>query len=132
MERTIIKDTIKHIKERVKICGWVDAIRSHGKILFVDLRDRNGLLQVVFTSKNEKLYELAKTLKPEWVIAIQGEIKERPKAMVNPKLETGRIELTPEKLEILSEAKTLPFPIDASGYEINEEKRLKYFALVKV
>jgi len=126
MERTIIKDTIKHIKERVKICGWVDAIRSHGKILFVDLRDRNGLLQVVFTSKNEKLYELAKTLKPEWVIAIQGEIKERPKAMVNPKIETGKIELEPETLDIFSEAKTLPFPVDASGYEVSEEKRLKY------
>jgi aspartyl-tRNA synthetase len=110
----------------VKVSGWVNKVRSHGKILFVDLRDGSGLLQIVFTPRDEKNYELAKTLRPEWVISVEGEIKERPKEMVNPKIETGKIELQAENLEILSEAKTLPFSIDTSGYEINEEKRLKY------
>ena len=126
MQRTQIKETKNCVNQKVKVCGWVNTVRSHGKILFVDLRDRSGILQVVFTPKDEKLYELAQKLRPEWVIAIQGEIKERPKAMVNPKIETGKIELEPETLDIFSEAKTLPFAIDTPGYEINEEKRLKY------
>ena len=126
MKRILNIETTKYVGEKVRVCGWVQTIRSHGRILFVDLRDRSGILQIVFTPENKEFYEKAKDLRPEWVVEIEGEIKERPKAMVNPKLETGRIELTPEKLEILSEAKTLPFPIDTSGYEINEETRLKY------
>ena len=126
MKRILNIETPKHLGETVKVCGWVQTIRSHGKILFIDLRDRSGILQIVFTPENKELYKKAKDLRPEWVVGIDGEIKERPRAMANPKLETGRIELTPEKLEILSEAKTLPFPIDTPGYEINEEKRLKY------
>jgi len=65
-------------------------------------------------------------LRPEWVISIEGTVKERPKGMQNPKIETGKVELEAESLEILSQAKTLPFSIDDKGYEINEEKRLKY------
>jgi len=126
MERISIIETPKYLGKKVKVCGWVNTVRSHGKILFVDLRDKSGLLQIVFTPRDEKIYESAKSLRPEWVISVEGEIKERPKEMVNPKIETGKIELAPEKLEILSEAKTLPFSIDTEGYEINEEKRLKY------
>ena len=126
MERISVTETSKCLGKKVKVCGWVNTVRSHGKILFVDLRDRSGLLQIVFTPRDEKIYESVKSLRPEWVISVEGEIKERPKEMVNPKIETGKIELTPEKLEILSEAKTLPFSIDTAGYEINEEKRLKY------
>jgi aspartyl-tRNA synthetase len=72
------------------------------------------------------LAKLAKELRPEWVIEVEGKVNKRPKGMENPKLETGGVELVVEKLKVLSEAKTLPFAIDTSGYEINEEKRLKY------
>lgn len=120
MNRILNIDTPKHIGETVKVCGWVNAVRSHGKILFIDLRDRSGVLQLVCNP------EAAKELRPEWVICVEGEIKERPKGMQNPKIETGKIELEAENLEVLSRAKTLPFTIDGSGYEINEEKRLKY------
>lgn len=120
MNRILNIDTPKHIGETVKVCGWVNAVRSHGKILFIDLRDRSGVLQLVCNP------EAAKELRPEWVICVEGEIKERPKGMQNPKIETGKIELEAENLEVLSKAKTLPFTIDGSGYEINEEKRLKY------
>lgn len=126
MERTLIKETPKHINQKVKVCGWAQTVRSHGKILFVDLRDRSGVLQIVFTPKDEKLYTLAQKLRPEWVIGVEGEIQKRPAGMVNPKIETGSIELHSEKLEVFSEAKTLPFAIDTPGYEISEEKRLKY------
>lgn len=126
MERILNIETIRQFGKRVKVCGWVKTIRSHGKIIFIDLRDRSGLLQLVFTPENKDLYEKCQKLRPEWVIGVEGEIKERPKKMINPKLETGRIELQPKKLEIFSQAKTLPFPIDTSGYEINEENRLKY------
>jgi len=127
MERILIKETKNHISEKVKVCGWVNTVRSHGRILFVDLRDRTGLLQVVLApSQNPKLYELAKTLRPEWVISIEGTIQKRPAGMINPKIETGNIELLAENLEIFSKAKTLPFAIDTPGYEISEEKRLKY------
>lgn len=126
MQRTLIFETTRHFGKEVKVCGWVQTVRSHGKIIFIDLKDRSGILQIIFTPQNEKIYKSAKKLRPEWVISIEGEIKERPKNMINPKIETGKIELHPSSIEILAKAKTLPFPIEGSGYEISEEKRLKY------
>jgi len=134
MKRILNTETIKYLGKEVRTCGWVNSIRSHGKIIFVDLRDRSGLLQIVFApnlnskpkTQNSKLYELAKELRPEWVIGVEGEIKKRPVGMINPKIETGNIELYPKSLEIFSRAKTLPFSVETSGYEISEEKRLKY------
>lgn len=126
MERTLSAETAKCLGKKVKVAGWVQTIRSHGKIIFFDLRDKSGVLQLVFTPKDKELYEMAQKIRPEWVIGVEGIIAERPKGMVNPKIETGKIELQPENLEIFSEAKTLPFPIDTDGYEIGEEIRLKY------
>jgi aspartyl-tRNA synthetase len=126
MKRVLNIETTKYLGKRVKVCGWVNTRRDHGKIIFIDLRDRSGILQLVFTPQNNSLYKLAETLRPEWVISVEGIIKERPKGMRNPKIETGKMELEVEKLEISAKAKTLPFAIDTSGYEINEEKRLKY------
>lgn len=126
MKRILSNQTTEYLEKTVRVAGWVNSVRSHGKIFFIDLRDRNGILQVVFTQKDEALYKVAKELRPEWVIEVVGEIAKRPKGMINPKIETGKIELHPQKLEILSKAKTLPFAIDTPGYEISEEKRLKY------
>jgi len=126
MKRILTGETTKYLGKEIKVSGWVHSVRSHGKIIFIDLRDKEGLLQIVFIPKNKELYEIAKELKPEWVISVEGKIQERPKQMINPKIETGKIELLSEKLEVLSEAKTLPFPVDTDGYEINEEIRLKY------
>ena len=134
MKRILNIETTKYAGQKVKVCGWVQTIRAHGKILFIDLRDKSGLVQIVFSPnpkskvKNEKLkvYDLARTLRPEWVVEVVGEVNKRPKGMKNPKIKTGGIEIQAESLEIFSQAKTLPFPIDTSGYEINEEKRLKY------
>jgi len=123
MSRTIIGETIKNIGKKVKVAGWVDSYRSHGKIVFIDLRDRSGTLQVVFSSD---LLDQAKELRPEWVIEISGNINKRPENMVNENLLTGSVEMVAEELKVLSKAETLPFPIDDDGYQIKEEKRLKY------
>jgi len=126
MKRVLSVQTTEYLEKTVKVAGWVHSVRSHGKIFFIDLRDRSGVLQLVFTQKDEGLYKTARKLRPEWVIEVVGEIAKRPKGMINPKIKTGKIELYPQKLEILSKAKTLPFAIDTPGYEISEEKRLKY------
>lgn len=125
MKRILNKETIGYINKKVKVSGWVNSVRLHGKIVFIDLRDRSGLLQLVVTPK-DKDYTIAKTVKPEWVISAEGKVLKRPPKMVNPKVETGKIEVLAESLEVLSQAKTLPFSIEGDGYEIDEEKRMKY------
>jgi len=126
MKRILNIETPKHIGKQVRICGWVNSRRDHGKIIFIDLRDKSGLSQVVFTPQDKKLYQMAQKLRPEWVIEVIGETAQRPKGMKNPKIETGNIEIKAENLKIFSQAKTLPFSIETDGYEISEEKRLKY------
>ncbi len=119
MERTLAKDTIGKIGQEVFLKGWVNGRRDHGKIMFLDLRDRSGIVQMV-SSK-----DLADA-RSEDVVEVVGLVKERPASMVNPKLETGKIEIEVKSLKIISKAKELPFPIDTDGYEIDEEIRNKY------
>lgn len=134
MERILSVNTTENIGKQVRLCGWTASRRDHGKLIFIDLRDRSGLAQIVFApnldskskAQSSKLYELAKELRPEWVIEVIGKVKERPKGMENPKIETGEIEVEARELKILSKAETLPFSIETDGYEIGEEKRLKY------
>ena len=126
MKRIFNADTTEYIGKTIKVAGWVNSIRSHGKIIFIDLRDKSGILQIVFTPKNETLYKNVQELNPQWVIEVEGIINERPIKMVNPNIKTGKIELNPQNLIILNKAKTLPFPIDTDGTEINEEKSLEY------
>lgn len=124
MERTIISEV--KAGQEAKVSGWVHARRDHGKIIFIDLRDRSGLLQVVFIPSDEKVYELAQTLRSEFVVAIAGKINKRPDNMVNDKIPTGRVEMLAADLEILNEAKTAPFELDKDTSKVNEETRLKY------
>ena len=127
MKRTYIEETLKHIGEEVRVMGWVQTYRSHGKLIFIDLRDKSGILQVVFLPNlNKPALETAKKLRPEWVVEITGLIKKREGNTENKNIETGTIEMSAEAIKVLSEAKTLPFPIDDDGYQIKEEKRLKY------
>jgi len=127
MERIYTTQAIKYIGGRIKLCGWVNSRRDHGKIIFIDLRDKKGTIQIVFSNNlKPELYNLSQKLRPEWVIEVTGEVVKRPKGMENLKIETGTIEIKAETLKVFSEAKTLPFSIENDGYEINEEKRLKY------
>jgi len=105
MERTLIKETPKKIGEQVKVEGWVNTVRSHGKIIFIDLRDRTGVLQVVLQPT------MALDLKEENIISIEGTVKERPSKMENLEIKTGKVELEAQKIEIISKASDLPFAL---------------------
>jgi aspartyl-tRNA synthetase len=124
--RILSNEVSKKVGEKVELAGWVDARRDHGKLIFIDLRDRAGIVQLVFNAKQGKVYELANTLRPEWVVRVEGIVGERPAGMINPDLETGKVEIAVEKLEVLAEAETPPFELNTDGYEVNEELRMKY------
>ncbi len=132
--RILNKEIINKVGKEVELIGWIANRRDHGKIIFIDLRDRSGISQIVFTPskdsgqapENKEIYDLANSLRSEWVIKINGEVKKRPKGMENLNLETGQYEVAANYLEILAEAKTLPFDINTNGYEVNEEARMKY------
>ena len=124
--RVLTKDAVNKIGETVTLMGWVETRRDHGKLIFIDLRDRWGIVQIVFNPKNIELLKLADSLRPEWVVKIEGIVKERPEGMQNPDIATGNIEIEATKLEILAEAKTPPFDVLSDGHEIGEENRLKY------
>ena len=127
MQRFYIADTAKHSGEKVKIAGWVDTIRAHGKILFIDLRDITGIIQVVFVPSNKEVYDLAQKLKTEWVVEIVGQIVKRPENMVNPKIPTGLVEMSVESMNVLSEAKTPPIPVgEESAEETDIDKRMDW------
>jgi len=105
MQRILNLETKKHIGKKVKISGWVNSRRDHGGIVFFDLRDRTGILQVVCQEK------LADGIKDEYVLEIEGEVQKRPIKMVNSDLETGEVELKAESIKILAKAEPLPFDL---------------------
>ncbi len=116
----------KDIGSTVKLSGWVDSTRDHGGVVFVDLRDRSGKVQVVFSPEiSSELVEKAKKLRDEFVIAIVGEVRRRPEGTENPKLRTGEIEVYVRELKILNKSLPLPFPIE-DEINVSEELRLKY------
>ncbi len=124
--RILIKESINKEGEQVELMGWVAVRRDHGKIIFIDLRDKSGIIQAVFMPGNDKIYNLAEQLRSEWVIRLVGQVTRRPEKMKNSEIETGEFEIQVKELEVLNPAETLPFAIDADGYEIGEETRLKY------
>ena len=124
--RTHIAETKGKIDESVEIFGWVNGRRDHGKIIFIDLRDRSGLVQIVFTPSDKELYNTANSLRSEWVVHIKGKVAKRPENMINNEIETGKVEIQPEALTVLAQAETPPFALDTDGYEIGEENRMKY------
>ncbi|MEK7537003.1 MAG: aspartate--tRNA ligase [Patescibacteria group bacterium] len=126
MKRYWVNEIKDKVGETVELFGWVNVRRDHGKIIFIDLRDRSGIAQLVFTPQNEELYKIAETLRPEWVLFIKGEVSERPQGMENPEIETGKVEVKAVEVVILSQSETPPFPLDSAGHEIDEELRLKY------
>jgi nondiscriminating aspartyl-tRNA synthetase len=108
MERTLIKDIKNHLKTEVTINGWVDVARNQGKVAFFDFRDRSGEVQGVVFGKPE-LLETAKELRPEWVVAVTGLVKQRDEEQINKKIQNGDIELEITNIEVLSQAAELPF-----------------------
>ena len=117
----------EHIGQQVTLSGWVNRRRDHGGLIFIDLRDRFGLTQIVFDpEKNPIAHSTGEKLRSEWVISVKGVVIPRRPGMANTKLNTGEIEVQIEEIEVLSKAKTPPFSISDEDIEVNEELRLKY------
>ena len=110
MQRTLIGETLEKIGEKVKLSGWVDTIRDHGKITFLDLRDRTGLVQCVGQSLPK--------VSPESVIAIEGLVAKRPEKLINPSLKTGQVEVQIEKLDVISSASELPIDLGKEDLDL--------------
>ncbi|HUZ93243.1 MAG TPA: aspartate--tRNA ligase [Candidatus Paceibacterota bacterium] len=120
--RTAIKDIVQNEGNEVELYGWVHARRDHGKLVFIDLRDRSGLAQIVFGPQVAG----AKDLRLEYVVKLKGKVQTRPPKLVNEKMATGKYEVSATELEILNVSEATPIPVDTDGYELNEETRLKY------
>lgn len=119
MKKLFIEDSIKKIGQEIELYGWVDSKREHKKIVFIDLRDRTGIVQVVGDEK-------FKDLSSEDVIYVKGVVKDRPKNLINPKLKTGKIEIEVKEFKLLGKSKPLPIPVNNDGYKVDEEMRNKY------
>jgi len=126
MKTIWINQTKNKVGETVELYGWVNVRRDHGKIIFIDLRDRSGIVQLVFVPSDKKIYRIADSLRPEWVIYAKGKVAERPKGMQNSEIETGNVEIQVQDIKILNKSETPPIPLDSEGYEIDEELRLQY------
>ncbi len=111
------------IGESVAVCGWVHRRRDHGGVIFIDLRDREGLLQVVFDPDRADIFAAAERIRSEYVLAVRGVVRERPEGTINENMATGHIEVLAHELEVLNRSETPPFHHDEQA---NEELRLKY------
>ncbi len=120
LKRTLVADTVKFVGKEIKINGWVRTRRDHGKLIFLDIRDRSGVMQVVVNPKVSKdAYETAQTLRPEFAVEVLGKVNKRPEGTINKDLPTGEIEIEASNITVLSKAQTLPF--DMGGEDLKLE-----------
>ena len=128
---TYLKDVLcgdirpSDVGRSVRIAGWVDRRRDHGGVIFIDLRDSKGVIQVVVNPDDSRLYDIAKRIRSEWVIGLEGTIEHRTKETINSDLPTGEVEFVPIAITVLNEAVTPPFSIYEPG-EVDESLRLQY------
>ena len=124
--RILAKNSIDKIGEKITVKGWVNSRRDHGGLIFIDLRDHSGLLQLVISPDFAESFELAEKCRDEFVISATGVVKERAENLKNPNISTGEIEVIVENLEILNRSEPLPIAVSDNGQKSNEELRLKY------
>ena len=124
--RILAKNSIDKIGEKITVKGWVNSRRDHGGLIFIDLRDHSGLLQLVISPDFAESFELAEKCRDEFVISATGVVKERTENLKNPNISTGEVELIVENLEILNRSEPLPIAVSDNGQKSNEELRLKY------
>src|SRR5580700_7712131 len=115
--------TTKQLDGEVTLAGWVHRRRDHGGVIFVDLRDREGLVQVVFHPEQQGIFSTAEKLRSEFVVQVTGSVQGRPEGTVNANLVTGRIEIVAAELTLLNRSEPLPFQLDET---VSEEVRLRY------
>src|SRR5208283_147321 len=114
-----------HVNQEVSLLGWVQRSRDHGGLTFIDLRDRSGLVQIVFDPANQEVHEHAQKLRTEFVIAVKGKVSERPEGTINKNLPTGEIEIRATGLQVLNKSETPPFLVE-DDIDTSEDLRLKY------
>ncbi|KAA6187723.1 aspartate--tRNA ligase [Thiohalocapsa marina] len=114
------------IDQEVRLCGWVHRRRDHGGVIFVDLRDRGGLVQVVFDPDDAAMFASAEQVRNEFVLAVQGRVRRRPEGTENPSMATGEVEVLATRLTVLNSADTPPFQLDDYHADVSEEIRLRY------
>jgi aspartyl-tRNA synthetase len=117
---------LSDVGKTVTLAGWLHRRRDHGGLIFIDLRDRSGLVQVTADPTVGEAYSVAERARSEYVLRIQGIVRPRPEGTINPNLESGEIEVLAQSIEILNPAKTPPIPIDDDGYKTDEIVRLKH------
>ncbi|TAL42978.1 MAG: aspartate--tRNA ligase [Methylovulum sp.] len=115
----------QQLGETVDICGWVHRRRDHGGVIFIDLRDRAGIVQIVVDPDAAETFAIAEHVRSEYVLKVTGLVRHRPAGTVNPNMHSGEIELLARHIEVLNESETPPFPVE-SDIEVNEELRLRY------
>ncbi len=115
-----------HIDQEVEVCGWVNRRRDHGGVIFIDLRDRNGLIQCVFDPDAADIFAAAEEVRSEYVLRIKGLVRARPEGTVNDAISSGEIELLGRELEILNQAENPPIMVDDEHGHVNEDLRLRY------
>lgn len=125
-ERTLSTSANGMTGKTIRISGWASTIRDHGQLMFINVRDWSGYIQLVIDPDNKEAFEIAKSIKPEYVITAVGKVVERDEELKNPKLETGDIEIAVDSLEIVNKSLNIPFPLDTDGHEIDENLRFKY------
>ena len=116
--------TQQHIDQQISVCGWVNRRRDHGGVIFVDLRDRMGMLQVVFDPDDAAMFADAEKLRNEFVLRVEGKLRQRPEGTSNPEMATGEVELLASRLEILNASETPPFQLDEE--DVHDDNRLRY------
>ena len=126
MERTLTVKTPRLVGQEIKVAGWVNTRRDHGGVIFVDLRDHTGLIQVVFNPNHDDIFHLAEGLRDEYCIAVTGTVRERGAGLENPHLATGQIELVASRLEVLNRSDPIPVATRDEGQRSSEEMRLRY------
>jgi aspartyl-tRNA synthetase len=126
MERILTRDLTDKIGQTVKVSGWVNSRRDHGGLIFIDLRDHNGLIQLVINPEQAEAFGLAESVRDEYVISATGTIKEREEGLKNPNIATGSIEIVTSDLRLLNKSEPLPVAVRDDGQQSNEELRLKY------
>ena len=126
MTRTLVRDLSQKTGESISVSGWVHSRRDHGGLIFIDLRDHTGIVQLVIQPENAKAFTLAEGVRDEYVISAQGQLKARDESLKNPNIPTGDIEVVVASMTVLNRAQALPIPISADGPQASEELRLKY------
>ena len=126
MERTQIKNiSNKEIDSSFLISGWVEKVRDHGGVIFLDIRDASGLMQVVVEPDDKELFKKSESIRMSYVLEVKGILRKRPKGTINESLASGELELVSKEIDILSKSKPLPFQLDEHA-KVGEEVRLKY------